>query len=183
MTGSKDLSLAGSRGRAPGLPVPQHAQRGIHAEIARQGAFRKKPRHMPHLASGPQPRSCRKGAGSVPACRQYLGPERQFLGALPGSSSRRPNAARPAGRGRPATARICISNWLAGQASIVQWPQLCGRGASSLTRMAPASHRRTARRPSARRDAGRWRCGRRRRVRPRPCAGLMRAGARVTSRM
>ena len=29
-------------------------------------------------------------------------------------------------------ARICSSNWLAGQASIVQCPELCGRGAISL---------------------------------------------------
>ena len=34
-------------------------------------------------------------------------------------------------------ARICSSNWLAGQASIVQWPELCGRGASSLTSTLP----------------------------------------------
>ena len=35
----------------------------------------------------------------------------------------------------PATARSCCSNWLVTQASIVWWPELCGRGAISLTRI------------------------------------------------
>ena len=35
-------------------------------------------------------------------------------------------------------ARMCSSNWLAGQASIVQWPELCGRGAISLTSTRPS---------------------------------------------
>ena len=32
---------------------------------------------------------------------------------------------------------MCRSNWLAGHASIVQWPELCGRGAISLTSTRP----------------------------------------------
>ena len=32
---------------------------------------------------------------------------------------------------------MCSSNWLAGQASIVQWPELCGRGAISFTSTRP----------------------------------------------
>ena len=39
--------------------------------------------------------------------------------------------------GRPQIARTSCSNWLVTQASIVQWPELCGRGASSLTRISP----------------------------------------------
>ena len=35
------------------------------------------------------------------------------------------------------TARMWSSNWLAGQASMVQWPELWGRGAISLTRTRP----------------------------------------------
>ena len=42
------------------------------------------------------------------------------------------------GSGRPAMARMCSSNWLAGQASIVQWPELCGRGAISFTSTRPS---------------------------------------------
>ena len=39
--------------------------------------------------------------------------------------------------GRPQTARSCCSNWLVMQASMVRWPELCGRGASSLIRSLP----------------------------------------------
>ena len=41
--------------------------------------------------------------------------------------------------GRPHTARNCCSNWLVTQASKVKWPELCGRGASSLTISLPSS--------------------------------------------
>lgn len=34
--------------------------------------------------------------------------------------------------GQPVMARICCSNWHVMAASIVQWPELCGRGAISL---------------------------------------------------
>ena len=40
--------------------------------------------------------------------------------------------------GSPQIARTSSSNWLTAQASIVQWPELCGRGASSLTRSRPS---------------------------------------------
>ena len=40
--------------------------------------------------------------------------------------------------GQPATARICCSNWEQAQASMVQWPELCTRGAISLTSSAPS---------------------------------------------
>ena len=52
--------------------------------------------------------------------------------------------------GRPQTARSCCSNWLVTEASNVRCPELCGRGASSLTsrrRRASGRTRRTARRP------------------------------------
>ena len=40
--------------------------------------------------------------------------------------------------GQPATARMCCSNWLTMQASSVQWPELCTRGAISFTSRAPS---------------------------------------------
>src|SRR5690606_7466622 len=40
-------------------------------------------------------------------------------------------------RPSPATARIACSNWDVAQASRVKWPELCGRGASSLTTISP----------------------------------------------
>ena len=43
--------------------------------------------------------------------------------------------------GRPATARTCCSNWPSRQASIVQWPELCGRGAISLASSRPSGSR------------------------------------------
>ena len=39
----------------------------------------------------------------------------------------------------PHTARICCSYWLVMLASSVQWPLLCGRGASSLTSSSPST--------------------------------------------
>ena len=49
--------------------------------------------------------------------------------------------------GRPQMARSCCSNWLVRQASNVRCPELCGRGASSLTsKPAVARRRRTRRR-------------------------------------
>ena len=48
----------------------------------------------------------------------------------------RSNSALP--KGRPHTARICCSNWLVTAPSIVQWPELWGRGAISLIRIAPS---------------------------------------------
>ena len=48
-------------------------------------------------------------------------------------SPRRAPAARVSPSARPHTARTCCSNWLVTHASSVQWPLLCGRGASSLT--------------------------------------------------
>jgi hypothetical protein len=40
--------------------------------------------------------------------------------------------------GRPQIARTSCSNWLVAQASIVQWPELCGRGAISLASTLPS---------------------------------------------
>ena len=40
--------------------------------------------------------------------------------------------------GSPHTARSCCSNWLVTEASKVRWPELCGRGASSLTSSRPS---------------------------------------------
>ena len=40
--------------------------------------------------------------------------------------------------GNPATARICRSNWLAGHPSMVQCPELCGRGAISFASTLPS---------------------------------------------
>ena len=40
--------------------------------------------------------------------------------------------------GRPQIARTSCSNWLVTQASMVQCPELCGRGASSLTSSSPS---------------------------------------------
>ncbi len=42
--------------------------------------------------------------------------------------------------GQPATARMWFSNWLTAQASMVQWPLLCTRGANSLTISGSAPH-------------------------------------------
>jgi VIT1/CCC1 family predicted Fe2+/Mn2+ transporter len=46
-------------------------------------------------------------------------------------------ADRVAPSGRPHTARSCCSNWLVTHASNVRWPELCGRGASSLISSSP----------------------------------------------
>ena len=45
-------------------------------------------------------------------------------------------SSRAAGR---RSARTCCSNWLVTQASNVRWPELCGRGASSLTSSSPSA--------------------------------------------
>ena len=79
-----------------------------------------------------EPPPCRTDAESSPASAEAAGhsaissgPTRFFITA---------SACRVAGgSGRPAIERICSSNWLTGQASIVQWPELCGRGAISFT--------------------------------------------------
>ena len=55
-----------------------------------------------------------------------------------GWSSRRRRTRLGSPSGRPQTARTCCSNWLTAQASMVQWPELCGRGASSLTSSRPS---------------------------------------------
>ena len=49
-----------------------------------------------------------------------------------------PTVGSAAPRASPHTARICCSNWLVRAASSVQWPLLCGRGASSLTSSRPS---------------------------------------------
>ena len=41
-------------------------------------------------------------------------------------------------KGNPVIARTCASYWLVVQASIVAWPELWGRGASSFTTSVPS---------------------------------------------
>ena len=55
---------------------------------------------------------------------------------LPGMVAAAPTmAASPSGH--PSTARRCCSNWLVTEPSIVQWPELCTRGAHSLATNPP----------------------------------------------
>ena len=81
------------------------------------------------------------------------GPRACCRARWPSPSTARGRAVSPSGRS--STARRCCSNWLVTAPSMVQWPELCGRIASSLTSTA----RRTAggaRRPrTARRRARR----------------------------
>ena len=89
------------------------------------------------------------GRGAAPACRRDAASRRERRRPRP-SRVRRPAHKSPsrfaiaAGRcisvepsGRPQTARNCCSNWLVTQASTVRWPELCGRGASSLIKQRP----------------------------------------------
>ena len=91
---------------------------------------------MAHLAAGPGlglavEMQARAGLGEQrPASASTRRPIRFSITA---SRTRRGRAS-----GSPQTARTSCSNWLAAQASIVQWPELCGRGASSLTSTAPS---------------------------------------------
>ena len=47
-------------------------------------------------------------------------------------------------RGNPHRARTCCSNWLVTAASIVKCPELCGRGAISLTMSRPSAVRKNS---------------------------------------
>ena len=82
--------------------------------------------------------------------------------------------------GRSSTARRCCSNWLVTAPSMVQWPELCGRIASSLTH--DVGRRPRTARPRARRSRrGRRRSGRRRRPRAPRSAGSRSGAGAMTS--
>ena len=115
----------------------QNAQRVGDAERAGQGAAGKQPCDVPHLAAGPglrlavvvrdQSRRWQDGAATAPPP-----PGR------PGSSSpRRCGAWRAAAAGRPPRAHASRTGW-PGRRRCVQCPELCGRGASSLTSTPPS---------------------------------------------
>ena len=122
---------------------------------AGQRALREQPGDVAHLAPGPRLRLAVE-MRDQPGRRQHRRPQRHLLRADQVLHDRVGMARPPAAAAGPAMARICSSNWLAGQASIVQWPELCGRGAISLTSTRP-SRRRTSRPRAPRPDRARRR--------------------------
>ena len=114
-------------------------RREIRVGQGRHRAERQQPRGMAELAAGPR-------LGLAIEMRRH--PARRDQGG-PGASPAGPTRFRitaswwraGSASGRPATARMCCSNWLARQASMVQWPELCGRGAISLPSSAPSGSR------------------------------------------
>jgi hypothetical protein len=87
-------------------------------------------REVAHLAAGPARAAAQSGSRAAwPPVGNQQSPSRFAIAA--GATSR----VEPSGR--PHTARTCCSNWLVSQASIVRWPELCVRGAISLTRTRP----------------------------------------------
>ena len=142
-----DRPPAPSLARSPGESVAPISvstpNAGSPARVARwlrpPRPFRRARSGVPFCAQAAV-RACRKDAnahsGSASAAAQFGSPRLQmspsrFTIAVGRNEPVAPN-------GRPQTARTCCSNWLVTQPSIVQCPELCGRGASSLMINSPS---------------------------------------------
>ena len=128
---SRGCARASSAHSTPS-PIPSASSAFAAAALAP----RDQPGDVAHLAARAAARPCRRDgawrSGSSSASRQFStsSPIRFFITASEWRSGE------PSGR--PQIARTSCSNWLVMQASIVQWPELCGRGASSLTSTSPS---------------------------------------------
>ena len=124
--------------RATAIAIVALSRRSVSGGL--RARFDRPSRHRDSTRSGGP--SC--GPGGARVCRRG-GASRRETRRRPPSRARRPAHRSPrmlaiaAGRciavdprGSPHTARNCCSNWLVTQASTVKWPELCGRGASSL---------------------------------------------------
>ena len=92
-----------------------------------------------------RPRACRTGGGGRRDRASASARPSRCASRRSPVPSRLTIAAGPCGagspRGSPQIARMCCSNWLVGAPSIVQWPLLWTRGASSFTTSEPSARR------------------------------------------
>ena len=142
--------------RARRLDLSFHFKRGFPARATRWPPPRRqfrRPRSGAPSCVRAAARACRKDedahSGLASAAAQFGSPRLQRSPSRLTIAVGRRSVVAP--NGSPQTARTCCSNWLVTQPSIVQCPELCGRGASSLMINLPSPLRNisTARSPTS----------------------------------